>query len=359
MEKDTCFCIDILPAKWKRLGRILERGCPGEFDSNVTGDPCIVWDDARNCYHMFYFAQRQVDGKEVNCNGHAVSTSNTSLEGGNWKKCGELTYTNPEALLGDTHKPWILMDPYRPNTASTLNGLFWLFTASFNNGRKTIQIATAAVLDGPWTIIEDLVIAPGDRAEVDGFHVDAPTAYYFEQEHKILIFYMGYPYEKQIEQPLSPYGSCSCVACLETDGMKLSKLGVALRPSLKLDSWARGYIGGLQLFKAKTKGWYALINASPTSPCSVTDDENMREPAPSLGGWAYTEEAFPDKGWQVLPHPIEYIHDIPDFAIADGEGENLWRHHLVVLPDRTAYCLYNSGRYGSEQMFGKRTQFCD
>lgn len=357
MEIDTCFNIDALPMEWTRLGKVLDRGAPGEFDSSVTGDPCIVWDENRGCYHMFYFAQRQVDGQEINCNGHAVSTSNTCLGGGNWKKCGELEYTNPQALLGDTHKPWILMDPYHPNKASKLNGLFWLFTASFHGGKKTIQIATSSTLDGPWTIIDGLSIGPGDQFAVDGFHVDAPTAYYFERERKILIFYMGYPCESQAQQPSSPYGSSSCVACLDMDRMEMSKLGVALRPSLEKTSWASGYIGGLQLFKCRTKGWYALINASPTAPCPVDMDESMREPAPSLGGWAYTEEEFPIMGWQVLPQPIEYISDIPDSAVADGEGENLWRHHLVILPDRTAYCLYNSGEYGSEQMFGKHTRF--
>jgi hypothetical protein len=81
----------------------------------------------------------------------------------------------------------------------------------------------------------------------------------------------------------------------------------------------------------------------------------MREPAPSLGGWAHTPEDWPVQGWHVSDHPIEWIDDIPREARLAGETVNLWRHHVVIVPDGTMYLFYNSGPYGQERMFVRRT----
>lgn len=354
LNPENKFNLIDIPKKWKRIGRVVERGKQDEFDSGVTGDPCIVWDSERSCYHMFYFAQYKKHGVEHNRNGHAIADNPICENLHNWKKLGEVKFSNYEAMLGkDTHKPWILMDPYSPNMAKKWRGYYWMFTATFTHGRKFVQAAYSQSLDGPWTIDPSLNIMPGCEDSPDGFHVDAPTAYYFEEYGKILVYYMGYPLKPQRDTEWTPYGSRSLTAEIDAFSGEVKKTGTALLPSSELGSWTSGYIGGLQIFKASKGGWYALINASPTPPRSVEDDSDIREPAPSLGGFIYTEEEYPDKGWKAMPHPLEYEKDIPEYARMNGEGVNMWRHHMFVLPEGGLLCLYNSGNYGSEQMFGK------
>ena len=81
----------------------------------------------------------------------------------------------------------------------------------------------------------------------------------------------------------------------------------------------------------------------------------MREPAPSLGGWAYTAAEWPVEGWRAFDQPIEWISNIPDENQRAGEGVNLWRHHVVLDPKGRMYLFYNSGPYGHERMFGRRS----
>ena len=50
---------------------------------------------------------------------------------------------------------------------------------------------------------------------------------------------------------------------------------------------------------------------------------------------------------------------VPPVAFAEarkaGEGMNLWRHHIAILPSGDMYLFYNSGPYGQERMFARRT----
>lgn len=351
LNNSNPFVLKQIPKKWDRLGKVMHRGVSGEFDSDVTGDPCIVWDDNRNCYHMFYFAQFKKNGVEHNRDGHAICENPVLDNIKNWKKLGEVQFSNCEEMLGkNTHKPWILMDPYRPNVAARWRDRYWLFTISYEKGSKFIQAAYSSSLDGPWTIDPSLNIKHGGPEEPDGLHLDAVTAYYFEERNKILLFYMAYPIRKQEDTPWTPFGSRSMSAEIDCETGKISKLGTALLT--EKNKWTNGYIGGLQLVKSSVQGWYALINASPTPPCSVEEDADIREPAPSLGGFAFTTEEYPSVGWKAMDPPIEYLEEIPSEACADGEGVNMWRHHLLVT-DSHIICLYNTGSYGNEQMFGK------
>jgi hypothetical protein len=336
---------------WHRLGHIIEQGKSGEFDSGVLGDPCIVWDSDRECHHMFYFAQAQTDSGELNCNAHAVSTKGVGP--GVWQKRGPLVYENAEDLCGDTHKPWILMDPYHPNRAAQVDGKYWLFTVSFRGLNKVIQAATATTLDGPWLVTPQPVVDLGDEDAFDGYHVDAVSAYWFEEQGKILIYYMGYPRDPQADQTRSPFGSSNAVAVLQPGERSAKKMGKIIAPSTVPNHWTAGYVGGLQILPAADGGWYGILNASPTPPAPVEEEPMIREPAPSLGGWAHTSEQYPVKGWQAMEEPIEWINDIPQRAIRAGEGVNLWRHHLVLLPNRSIYLLYNTGSYGNERLFGR------
>ena len=357
LNRGETFSLMEIPERWTRLGKILERGKPGDFDSCVTGDPCIVWNPERQCYHMFYFAQMKIDGVEHNRNGHAIADNPIAENLRNWKKLGEIEFTNYEDMLGkNTHKPWILMDPYKPNVAKKWKGYYWLYTSTFASGRKIVQAAYCKTLEGPWTIEPSLNIQPGDEHAPDGLHVDAPTAYYFEEREKILVFYMGYPLKPQGDTEWTPYGSRSLTVEIDAVSGKIRKTGTALYPSGNRGSWTSGYIGGLQIIKAQRGGWYALINASPTPPLSLEDECDMREPAPSLGGFAFTEAEYPNNGWEAAQEPLEHEIDIPENARKEGEGVNMWRHHLFVLPSDDLVCIYNTGDYGSEQMFAK---FCE
>ncbi|HLG76996.1 MAG TPA: hypothetical protein VKX46_11320, partial [Ktedonobacteraceae bacterium] len=80
------------------------------------------------------------------------------------------------------------------------------------------------------------------------------------------------------------------------------------------------------------------------------------EPPPSLGGFAYCDEEWPVQGWRWSDEPIEWVADIPEAAVAEGERVNQWRHHLLVLPDGQLALFYNSGSYGQEQLYLKLTQ---
>jgi len=138
---------------WHYLGVALPRGEEGSYDSLITGDPCIVWDEQAGRYRMVYFALGfDPLGRRVSCNGQALSASPGEVGAGAWKKIGPMKYTNPEALLGGhTHKPWLLMDPYRPNGAACVDGCYWLFTVSYMNEQKVIQVAISE-FNGEFTI---------------------------------------------------------------------------------------------------------------------------------------------------------------------------------------------------------------
>lgn len=351
MAEKNSIALAYPPKTWERLGAIMKRGDPGDFDSSVTGDPCIVWDDIHQHYHMFYFAQKHTQDREVNSNGLAVSENNAGFN--RWSKLGPLVYTNPETLGGDTHKPWILMDPYRANTAARVDGKFWLFTVSIHGKNKIIQAATSSSLEGPWQVLPKPVVDIGNPSDFDGYQVDVVTAYWFEKRGEILIYYMGYPLLPQLGQDNTPYGASSAAAVMRPGEDQAHKLGKVISPSTDPNHWTAGYIGGLQIFPALQGGWFGLLNASPTPPAPVEREPSMREPAPSLGGWGYTPEEWPVSGWQIDDQPIEWIQDIPIEALKAGEGVNLWRHHLTILPDNSMYLFYNSGSYGNERMFGR------
>jgi hypothetical protein len=82
----------------------------------------------------------------------------------------------------------------------------------------------------------------------------------------------------------------------------------------------------------------------------VDNASHREEPPPSLAGFATCDESWPVAGWTWCPSPIEWITDIPPDAIAWGEGVNLWRQHLLGLPNGHLALFYNSGPYGREQL---------
>ncbi len=285
--------------------------------------------------------------------GHAqaICTNRNDLGHGNWKLEGPLPVTNPE-VVGDFHKPFIVMDPNEPNRAAKVNGRYYLLVVNFKDGHKQVQRAWSQKLAGPWTFEPDALIPVGTGADFDAKHTDAVTGYYFPDRKEFLYFYMGYPAKAQARE-VSPYGSAQAVAVQKLGDKVATKLGVILEPSQREGHWAAGWVGGLQLLPGIEHKWIAVVNASPTAPDPGNKAEWNEEPAPSLGGFAWTDEAWPVAGWHFNAQPIEWVKDIPQEALDAGEGYNLWRQFIHVLPDGRFDLFYNSGYYGREQLYMK------
>lgn len=339
--------------KWKIDPRcVLSRGPSGEFDSRVVGDPCIVWDDDVGTWRMFYFASSYGDkGAAVaHVAGMALSRSPEEIRPGNWRKVGQAPLANPEDLVGGRtgHKWWVVMRAGENNRAALIDGRYWALFVS--TGPKVIGTASATRLAGPWTVAREPILVPGtEEGAPDGKYCDTPTACWFEKEGKVLIFYKAYPRQPQTKQAGSPFGSSSVAAWWRPGEARAKKARQILIPGAGKE-WNRGWIGGVQLLRDSGAGkWYALLNGSPTPP----EDQSNREPAPSLGGWAVCDSDFPDHGWRVdsTSSPFLRPENLSPVELDAGLGVNFWRHHLLVTPAGQARIFFNSGKYGTEQMY--------
>ena len=355
--ENNVFALKAPPTTWTRLGTILERGAPGEYDCHVIGDPCVVWDESIQRYRMFYFGQNHVGGNEINQSACAISRSSTDVGPGDWEKHGLIPYTNPEVVGVDAHKAWVVIDAKRPNTPVKIDGQYWIFQSVYRGGHnKKIMVCKSDSLAGPWTVQEEYVLDLGKEDEFDGYNCDSPTAYWFEEQGKVLLFYKGYPAKPQIDQPKSPMGSSLAVAEMAPGDKVATKLGKILAPSIMDDHWARGWISTPNIFKAADGGWFGMLNGAINEPAPVEDEPAMREPAPSHGGWIYTPEEYPTKGWRYHSGPVEWIQDIPEDAQKNGEGTSFWKHNILIHPvNKKIYLYYHSGSYGQERLFGKVT----
>ncbi len=332
-----------IPAAWTRRGLILGRQ-QDERGSGVSGDPCIVWDDAIKGWRMVFF-------HDPTGHAQAVCSNRDDIGPGQWKFEGPLPIANPEAV-GGFHKPFVVMDPHHPNQAAKIDGRYCLLVVSFKNGHKQIQRAWSEKLAGPWTFEIDAIIPPGAGNDFDAKHTDAITGYYFPERKEFLYFYMGYPANAQ-PRKISPFGSAQAVATQKMGEKTATKLGMILEPCQEPGHWASGWVGGLQLLPGAQHRWVAVLNASPTALNPGTKTVWTEEPPPSLGGFAWCDEEWPIHGWHFSPAPIEWVKDIPKDARDAGEGFNLWRQFILVLPDGGAALFYNSGYYGREQLYLK------
>jgi len=352
------FKLKTLPMKWDRLNTILERGEEGAYDCHVIGDPCVVWDETLQKYRMFYFGQNHIEGKEINQSACAVSKSATEVGPGDWEKIGLIKYTNPEIVGYDAHKAWVVIDAGHPNIPAKINGEYWIFQAVYRGGHnKKIMVCKSKNLEGPWTIQEEYVLDLGGSGEFDEYNCDSPTAYWFKEKQKILIFYKGYPAKPQRDQPVSPLGSGLGAAEMSPGDKVAVKFGKILAPCVDSKHWASGWISTPNIFKAAKGGWYGFLNGAVNEPAPVEMEPAMREPAPSYGGWIYTPEEYPVKGWDyVQDRPVEWIDEIPEDARKEGEGTSFWKHNILVHPgNKKMYLYYHSGSYGHERLFGKVT----
>ncbi len=337
-----------IPTRWEHGGLVLARTSSGA-GSRVVGDPCIVRDERVGGWRMVLFCSPP---------GHAqaVCRSISDVGPGTWEFLGPLTFTNPQdGGDGATHKPYIVQDAWRPNHAARIGGRYMLVSVSYTGTprHKYVHRAWATDLAGPWTWDAEPLIPAGGPGEFDEKHTDAVSGIYFPEKDECVYFYMGYPRAVQT-RAISPFGSAQGVAVERMTERNLRKLGVILPPQQQAGHWASGWVGGLQVVPGKQHRWIALANASPTAPVPDQDDSISREePPPSLGGWAYCDEPYPVKGWRWSDRPLEWIEDLPPHAIANGEGVNLWRHYLLMLPDGRAAVFYNSGPYGREQLYVK------
>ena len=285
--------------------------------------------------------------------GEAVCTNPADPGPGSWQVLGALAFTNPLAFQeGWTHKPFIVMDARHPNRAACVDGRFFLLCVSGKGHSKVVQRASAERLAGPWTVEEGILIDTGGPGAFDEKHVDAVTGFWFEEREVFLYFTMGYPRTAQA-RAISPLGSASAVAVQKRGQRTVQKLGIVLPPCQQAGHWASGWVGGVHLLPGRSHRWEAVVNASPTAPRPDDTTVAREEPAPSLGGFAFCDEAWPVQGWQFEDHPIEWIERIPPEAVTSGEGTNLWRQHVLVLPDGRYALYYNSGSYGREQLYMK------
>jgi len=332
-----------IPTSWTRQGLVLERQ-KNQDGFGVSGDPCIVWDEAIHGWRMVLFHDPP---------GHAqaVCLNDDHFGAGQWQFEGALPVANPEAV-GSFHKPFIVMDPDKPNQAALIDGRYCLLVVNFKDGHKQVQRAWSPKLAGPWTFEPDAVIPVGAGNDFDAKHTDAVTGYYFADRKEFLYFYMGYPAHAQ-PRKISPFGSAQAVATQKLGEKVATKLGVILEPCQEPGHWASGWVGGLQLLCGAQHRWVAVINASPTAPDPGNKAVWNEEPAPSLGGFAWCDEKWPVHGWHFAPEPIEWVKDIPQPALDAGEGYNLWRQFIHVLPDGRPALFYNSGYYGREQLYLK------
>ncbi len=339
--------------KWKVDARsVLPRGLKGEFDSRITGDPCIVWDEEAGTWRMFYFASSYGDpGAAVaHVAGMALSASPEEIGPGDWRKVGQVPLANPLDLFGGRpgHKWWVLMKAGEYNQPARIDGRFWALFVSTEP--KVIEAAWATRLAGPWTVVREPILVPGTEAgALDGLYCDTPIANWFEDRGRILIFYKAYPRHPQPLQPGSAFGSSSVAAWWRPGDARARKAGQIMKP-VGGREWCRGWIGGVQLlYDAAARSWYALMNGSPTPP----EDRSNREPPPSLGGWAVCDADFPDRGWRIdaLHSPFLYPQNLSSEELNAGLGVNFWRHHLLVTRSSRARIFFNSGKYGTEQMY--------
>jgi len=339
-----------IPRRWTRAGLILPRQLDEEV-SSVSGDPCIAWDEDINGWRMVLFYSPPGHGQ-------AVCRNLNDLGPGNWKFEGPLPVANPEAVEGGMagtfhfHKPFLVLDPHKVNHAAKINGRYCLLVVAERGRTKFVQRAWSEHLAGPWTFEAEPLIPPGPPGAFDEKHTDAVTGYYFPEREEFIYFYMGYPKTAQ-PRAISPYGSAQGVATQKLGEKHATKHGIILPPCQEAGHWASGYLGGLQILPGAGHRWIALLNASPTAPDPGKNEVWTEEPPPSLGGFAWCDEEWPVRGWHFYPEPIEWIEDVPQSARDNGEGYNLWRHFLHVLPDGRPAVFYNSGYYGKEQLYLK------
>lgn len=337
---------------------VLERGGDASLDQRVVGDPCIVWDDAVQTWRMFYFASgRHPTTRALGPRtAMALAKSAEAVGPGDWQKQGLVEFTNPEALINrnDFHKWWVVMDALRPNRAARIDGRYWaVFTASkpLAGGRlhKHLQIASSNTLAGPWTLRATPILAPGADDALDALHADTPSAFWFEDEKRVAIFYKGYPTQPQFAQPKAPFGSGTMLVTWHPSDRAAPARGILMRAGIG-DTWNQGWMSSIQLLHTGSpRQWYGLHNASPTPPA----DQSHREPAPSLGGWVVCNGHPLSGTWraETVRSPFRHPDQLTSAEKAAGLGTNFWRHHLLITPAGQIRIFFNSGAYGKEQMY--------
>jgi hypothetical protein len=337
---------------------VLTRSEGKAYDSRVVGDPCIVWDEEVSTWRMFYFASGYTPaGRRRVGTGMALSKSTEAISPGDWVKQDPVRVVDETAFMNPLgwHKWWIVMDPDTPNRAAKIDNQYWsVFTVTVKSqasdeSNKHLQVAFADCLSGPWQVRRQPILSP-DVDWFDGKHCDTPTAYWFEERNEVILFYKAYPKVRQDSQPSSPFGSGTVIARWLPTMAHAQKLRAIQRPGTR-DAWNQGWMSTPQVFfDPKKKQWYGLINGSPTAPV----DESHREPAPSLGGWVTCKAGqWLDGDWEpdTLHSPFLFPEDLTDEEMEAGLGINFWRHHLLVTPGGQARIYFNSGKYGTEQMY--------
>ena len=110
------------------------------------------------------------------------------------------------------HKWWVVMEAHQFNRAAVIEGKYWsLFTCTVNNN-KHIQAAWAEKLAGPWNVLSKPILSP-DENFLDGKHCDTPTAYWFPDSNRVVIFIKHIP---SILKKIKPVQNMALVQCWPT-----------------------------------------------------------------------------------------------------------------------------------------------
>jgi len=171
----------------------------------------------------------------------ATSAGPEAVGPGDWRKLGPISLANGADLASPNvwHKWWTVMDLHRPNHAAKIDGMYWGLVVTFGP-TKVIQAACAPRLAGPWQLVRQPILTPGDGDAIDGRHCDTPSAYWFGERGEVLIFYKAYPKLAEKEQPGAPFGS-SVVTATWRPGEATARKGRAiLRPGQRATWRAAG-----------------------------------------------------------------------------------------------------------------------
>ena len=329
---------------------VIPRGKGNTIDNRVAGDPCIVWDETISTWRMFYFAGGTDENGDYETTGMAIAKSAEEIAAGDWTKKGEINIANPKDIMDPrmAHKWWVVMEAQEQNRAAKIQGKYWsIFTCNVK-GNKHIQAAYAEELAGPWNVLPQPILSPEENY-FDGKHCDTPTAYWFPDSNRIVIFYKAYPKYPQKNQSQSEFGSGTILAYWNVNDSVAKKIKILQRPG-QMEGWNQGWMSTPQLFyNSEEDFWYGLINGSPTPP----EDESHREPAPSLGGWVKSMTNDINSEWVPMNEhsPLKHVFELTEEEEKAGLGTNFWRHHLLVTPEGKARIYFNSGFYGREQMY--------
>jgi len=327
--EELATAISLNKLEWTHAGLIVGRGPTGSFEAAAVTDPCLSFDTALLRWRLFY------TGWDDNGKAKAaqILSRRPDLIGpGEWdtKEAAPIPLTNPEVLAGKSwSQPCPIFEPLRSSYEPALiNHKYWLLFLAEDNASSAIYAASTSVLAEAWTVHEPPLYSTSAKGTLA-----TPLANWFPARQEVLVYFSLFAY--------------LCTLSWQPGSEEPPRQGEVFRPAYGSSDWAYGPLQGLQLLPGQEHRWYGLLNSL----------ERPGEPELRVtAGFAFTNEEWPTKGWQFVAEPIERVEAIPLQARAWGEGEQLGRTNMLVLPGGGLRLFYQSGPKGNEQIFLKRAR---